>query len=483
MNVIFSSKFVRILKTLSEEEWKSFELWLKSPWCNTNKNLVQLLEKLEKYYPLFDSEKLTKEKLFRKVLPNGKFSHRRMNNLLSEGYLAAERFLVFQNLSKDQNLQKDLLTKEQQSRYLDDWFFRDVNKEITQLEEKPVKDWEDHLHLLQLHRRIYHHPNQNPRMQPGGTTIVKMDEQIDFIYLLEKATIINEKIFRHRILKHENHGVDSDLKQWQLASEGIEHPAIEFYRKRFAYTPEKMLAQYLALREDFLERYMELNEKEKKVHLLSLLNDTVFLTKSTLLDITESLSLYQLGLETGIILHQGKLTLNTYITIIAASNTKKTFEFTSHFIDTYTRNLDEPYQADAKSWALAHQAYWMGHLMDTLDILLQHEFNWLYFQRITKILLTQVYFDLYLADDSYQFYLFNFFDAFEKWLLREKLHAKFNKKSYLRFVQVCRKLAKSYGDVNFHPAQVQGLLANETNIQASNWLNQKIDQIITFKGS
>ena len=91
MSAIFTSKFVKIIKTLSEDELKSFELWLKSPWCNSNKNLIRLLEKLRKYYPAFEGKNLSKEKLFQQVLPHGKYSDRRMNNLLSEGYLAAEQ--------------------------------------------------------------------------------------------------------------------------------------------------------------------------------------------------------------------------------------------------------------------------------------------------------------------------------------------------------------------------------------------------------
>lgn len=483
MNTPFTSKFVRLLKTLSADEYKAFELWLKSPWCNSNKNLIRLLEKLKRYHPDFDTEKLTKEKLFKQILPDGKFSQRRMNNLLSEGYLAAEQFLIFQNLSRDENQQKSLLSKELQARQLDEWFFKDMDKEISRLEDKPVKEWEDHLHLFQLHRRIYHHPNQSTRMRPGSTTIVRMGEELDLLYLLEKAAIINEKIFRNRILRHENHQVEQDLQQWLVASEKEEHISIDFYRRRFGYTEEGMLEQYMALRELFFRHFSDLNKKEQKIHLLSLLNDTSFLIKATKLKITDSLPLYKLGLETAIILHQDRLTLNTYVTIVSASNTERDFAFTRQFIEKYTNYLQAEFHADAKAWARAHQAYWENNLMEGLEILSQKDFKLPYFQRITKLLLTQVYFDLLLQDNSYQFYLFNFFDAFEKWLLREKHRAKFNKKPYLRFVQVCRKLAKSYTDIDFDIQHAQNLLHKEDNIQAYSWLQTKLKQVIELKGN
>lgn len=69
-----------------------------------------------------------------------------------------------------------------------------------------------------------------------------MNEQIDLVYLLEKAALINEMIFRNRLLKGENHEVETELKKWCAASEGVHHPSIELYRVRFAYTEEAMLS-------------------------------------------------------------------------------------------------------------------------------------------------------------------------------------------------------------------------------------------------
>jgi len=481
MNSFFSAKYFKLLQTFSKEEIKNFDLWLRSPWCNTNKNTAKLLVKVKKYHPKFNDRKLTKEKLFKQILPNGKYSDRRMNNILSEGFLAAEKFIIIQNLTKDESLQHKILTKELQNRYLEDWFFKDIKQKIDQLENKEVKDWEDHLELLRLHRQVYHHPTQSTRMLPGGQTIVKMGEELDLVYLLEKAAIINEKIFRKRILKNENHEIEEELKKWRIISEGIENPAIDFYKMRFDYMMEDKIGQYFKLRDTYLNRYDELNKKEQKVQLVSLLNDTSRLVRARFFDLTETLPLYKLGLKTGIILTEGKLTFITYVTIVMASNLKKDFSFTKEFIELYTPKLKKELQSDAVYWAKAHTLYREEKLMECLDILLSHHFKFNYFQKAVRVLTTQVYFDLYLKDDSYQSYLFNYFDSFEKWLLRHKMDSKIVKIGYLRFVQKCRALAKRYSDVNFQPEKVKKLLEGEPNVQASNWLNQKIKQVIKLK--
>ena len=66
--MLSTSKFILTLETLNEADLKAFEQWLKSPWCNSNKTLLRLLEHVRKYYPACDSSKLTKERVFQKIL-------------------------------------------------------------------------------------------------------------------------------------------------------------------------------------------------------------------------------------------------------------------------------------------------------------------------------------------------------------------------------------------------------------------------------
>ncbi len=482
MNV-FTFKFFKLLQTFSTEELKAFGIWLRSPWCNTNKSLVRLLEKTRKYHPDYTQQSLTKERLFRQVLPEGKYSENRMNNLLSKGYLAAERFITFQYLSQQSELRNQIITKELQNRSLDEWFFKEADKNIVALEQKEIKSWEDHYELLQLLRGIYHHPGQNPRMQPGGTTIVKMGEQIDLLFLLEKAAIINEKISRNRILKNENHDIAFDLNIWQQAANRFDHPAILLYKLRFEYTADNMLEKYQQLKKTYLAQFKNLNQKEKKIHLISLINDSVVLIRAKKIDLSARLPLYKLGLENGFLLSNGVLSLRTFVSILTDSNMLKDFDYSSFVIDTYIQYLDFSFQKDALQWALAHKAYHQKKLEICLELLLHYEFDEHYFKIISKTLTTQLYFDLFLKDTAYHEYLFNYFDSFEKWLHREKSRSKFNKHSFLRLIQLCRKLAKYYLSTPLEKEQLRNLLKDENNIQAPLWIKQKIEEVIALKDS
>jgi len=113
--------------------------------------------------------------------------------------------------------------------------------------------------------------------------------------------------------------------------------------------------------------------------------------------------------------------------------------------------------------------------------LLSHNFEISFFLIATKLLTTQVYFDLYLKNNSYQSYLFNYFDSFEKWLQREKFRSNFTKRGYLRFVQKCRALAKFYSSVDLKKEKVNQIFDSEDNIQALTWLKKKKKEILILK--
>ncbi|MCB9352329.1 MAG: hypothetical protein H6573_33280 [Lewinellaceae bacterium] len=98
---------------------------------------------LKRYHPDFEDAKLTKEKLFRKVLPDGKFSDRRMNNLMSEGYLAAEKFLIFQRFSRNDGLQKGCWQMSFKAGIWTSGSSETLSTKLADWKKKEVKDWED----------------------------------------------------------------------------------------------------------------------------------------------------------------------------------------------------------------------------------------------------------------------------------------------------------------------------------------------------
>ena len=63
------TKLLELLQALDKDEFRRLYKFVKSPWFNSNKGVVQLYEYLRPHYPNFDSPKLDKKQIFKKLFP------------------------------------------------------------------------------------------------------------------------------------------------------------------------------------------------------------------------------------------------------------------------------------------------------------------------------------------------------------------------------------------------------------------------------
>lgn len=119
------SKAIDILKTLSEDEFKSLGEFAESPYFNKDKSIVKLITELKYFYPQFDSKTLTEEMLYKKVFSKEKFNYSVMRNLMSGLLGVCEEFLLHNRIRNDAGhaSEADLtLLDEYQLRQLDSLF-------------------------------------------------------------------------------------------------------------------------------------------------------------------------------------------------------------------------------------------------------------------------------------------------------------------------------------------------------------------------
>ena len=478
MKALNSSKFIEILKEFNDLDRKSFAKWLISPWCNSTRKLVRLLEILKKYEPNYDNPKLTRERLSKLLRPGKAFDPRWVDNLFWEANQQAEDFLSFQTFRNNQSIRQYFLAMGLEERRMKKRFLKISESAIEQLEEKEIKDWEDYLQLFKLQRQVYDSPIYKERMNAENPIISKMDENLQIVYLLEKATLILEKDSRNSVLKDSNFDIEKDLEVWKMGAKNIKLYAFDLYRKKLEPSEESILNQYYSVRDDFLQNYKKLNKKDQKTHLSVLLNDAMKLRKHRLIDLSETMQLYKLGLSEDILTDGKFLDRAHFVSIISVSNLLKDYEFTLGFIEKYVDYLLKEERADGRQYSLAHLANKQGDFKKSLEILLDREFDIHYFRIAGKILTMQSRFELFLEDTSQEDLLMSFSVSFEQWMRREKIRSKSNKESVIKFIQQCRVLVKLYTDIEFNESAAAHFLEGETNIQPLNWLLAKRDEIV-----
>jgi len=155
---MIQSKSIDIIKSFNKKEISGFIKYLDSPFLNSNKNLIKLFNGIKKYYPAFNSSKLTKESVFRHVYPGKSYDDLKLRKLFSDLNKEAERFMVLSAAEKNKTVFNKLLLEEldirkldnlfiskmeQHSSYLDNTYHKTDNMHYDYFLEKHLAEWKN----------------------------------------------------------------------------------------------------------------------------------------------------------------------------------------------------------------------------------------------------------------------------------------------------------------------------------------------------
>jgi hypothetical protein len=93
---------IEFLKTLNKEELKRFEVFLKSPFFNSNKAVVILFDFIKKFAPEYADKSLHREKLFKKIYPGKEYNELSLRTRMSELAELLRKFLAVSRFEKDE---------------------------------------------------------------------------------------------------------------------------------------------------------------------------------------------------------------------------------------------------------------------------------------------------------------------------------------------------------------------------------------------
>jgi hypothetical protein len=130
---LIQSSAIKILKTFSKEEFRSFEKFADSPYFNTSDATGKLVKELRIFHPGFNDKKLTKEFLFSKVYPGEKYREELLRKLLSNILQLTGEFLKIHGKMNSPEFEFSLL-REYSKRALNSQFMKSSAEILKQLD-------------------------------------------------------------------------------------------------------------------------------------------------------------------------------------------------------------------------------------------------------------------------------------------------------------------------------------------------------------
>ena len=474
-----NSKLIKILKTLSPEEFRLLKKFLRSPFYNYTSSLIDLYEILRKYYPTFESPKLKKEKVFERLFPNTTYNDKKMRHTLSECTLLVEEFLVALKLREEQQLKKRILTEAYGQRNVYDLFERNTNELIEELENGPV-GMETHNLISGLHRQYYFHPltKKNKLAVPS---LNKAMQHLDQSFAFQKLKLSTEMRARSNYLQ-ENYTVlylESIIKNCEKNKEN--NAALSVYINLMTLFNTNDTVTFLKVKNSLQTNMALISESEQLSILGYLLNYSIPKVNSgDPFYSNQTLELYKIGLKSKLLIRNNRITDFTFTNIIAIGSLLKEFDWTDNFIEDYEFYLDENIRLGAKALGKAFLYFHQQAFSEVIEVLVNQKFNQLLHHLRSRSLQLRAFYELFQQDDSYYEFLISNTYAFEKFIRRNDKIAKSRAEGYLNLISYTRKLANIKIKWKMEPKVKENLrdgLRNEARFIAKKWMLEKVEEL------
>lgn len=475
------SKLINNLLLLENSEKAIFKKWLKSPWCNSKKELLTLYEIFD-HYDLINSDKvISKCWLFKKLHPKKKYSDQWITNSLSQLSLQLEKFFVFQGINKDEKTYHQVLIKALKERKDIDRFIKESDNLAKKILDQPTISWKDLGILLSLNEQLYYAENTPFGRQQGLTPLDYASFFLEKFYLLGKLRFDAEHTERSKKFTQEK----KTASLWELPK-GVFHQASPYYAQLLyanwhSKVNKKTENGFQKFQLLFFKLEHKIPQKDKQVLFIYMLNQCSRLyQKGDTAILATILKLYKYGLKESILLNNGYITESTFANIVTTAFAEGEIDFVVDFIKNYASKLTKKVQAEVKNWANAQLFYHQAQYPAAIHLILDNKFIISSFKQRSKVLLAQCHFEMFLNGQLDHDKLIAMCTAFEQQMRQESELNENRSYALIRLAQYIKKLANWQSNPNksFNKLdKVKFKLEQESNIQAKPWLMKKIEML------
>lgn len=472
------SKVIHLLKVLESTEWKKFPKFIQSPFFNSNKSFLPLYHFLSKFYPSFDSPKMTKEHAFKKIFPGKTYNYHIISNLMSGFLTLTEAYLQNLQFQKEAFEKKKYLVKMLAERKSSFDLFQKYNEELIQeVKRRKVKNLDYYQDLRQLNHDLYYHPTTD-RQNWGEALLEQMVDNLDLSYIQTKLLYQLELETRDYLFGEQFQPIlNTTFLENNKPSFADLSPVGVIYLKILSLIKNEKEVDFQEIKTIFFKHLEFISHQERSIILLHLLNFCIrFINKGKSQFIAESLKLYKLGLQINSFIEENRMAEITYSNIVWAGAQSREFDWTKIFINDYKVYLAEEEREDAYVLSNAFLHFSEGNFSKTIDNLLLHSFEKPLPILKSKTLLLRSYFENFLLDDSYYELLLAHTYSFEKYIRRNRAVSEEKAKIYMDFIQFTRRFASEILEQKISKDLVNFLQEN-LSLMYKKWFLQKIEDL------
>lgn len=469
---MYSSNLIKLLSKLDTSEWKSFDKFVHSPYFNSNKSIQQLFELLKKYYPDFDSPKLEKEKVFKKLFPGQAYREKRMWQLMSDLKGLTEQFLVAEKTNKQSTSYQLQLREVFLERDLFSWFEQKSVKLGESLEQMETLDIYNQYYLHSIHHNIYFNNESNKEIINHPHLKASFDH-LDNFYHLQKLKYACEWVARAFRFKEEIPIDVNEVIPYSEQKHSLLYKLYYFVFLLYQYPISEDAALFDKIKVLLKKNLDKLTKEDSIALLLYLINFGIKKYQLNFKHYKEKLlGLYNYGLDQDLLLYKGKLPEAIFMNILALNLALNKYKEAETFVSTYSVFLNKEVMEVQEKWAKLKIEFGKKNYKEVISVADSFYFKHPKQELTRRSIQIRACFEHFIIDKSYFQLLITKSSNFEKYLKRKDLVASSKRNIYFNLNRGIRNLAELIYERQ-HNTKFERLLKNvnaEKELGAKDWL-------------
>lgn len=468
------TKLIHYLSSLSKVEFNAFGRFVSSPFLNANYQCIKLLDELSVYYPEFDGDKVTKERIYGKLYPKEKFDMQKLRYLMTDLTRLFEDYIAYQEYNDSQSIKKRYLVDALNKRKLVKYAAQHQRQAFEQLESQPYRDTDFYSNLLLVQEGAYLlSAAQDDRSLDSD--LQSISDNMDVAYLAKKLKYTCEIINRMNVLdaKYELSFLPYIL-DYLKTTPHTDTPAIAVYHKiLMTLTENKEETHYHDLKELLKKWNDSFSVKE--------LRDTWGFAQNYCIRkintgnagyFEELFANYKFLLEKEVIIEDGFLAQFDFKNIVTIGLRLKEFDWVEEFIEKYSHYLEPANRLNAVTYNQARLYYSHKKHKEALRQLLSVEFTDVYYHLDSKVLLLKIYYELNDFEP-----LLSLIDTFRVYLRRNKLISDYQKLIYTNFARFVKKLTRVKLGSKKPVSEISTEIDIVKQVADIGWLKERVEEL------
>ncbi|HMQ78905.1 MAG TPA: hypothetical protein PKE39_08455 [Ignavibacteria bacterium] len=474
------SILIEILSGFSHKEVREFSEYVGSPFFNKNQSIIKLNNYLRIQHPVFDKNEIEKRKVFQELFPKVKYNDGFMRTLIFGLSALAENFLSYTRYKNSYYKDKTFLLYELNDRHLDRHLEKNIKLISRKLESEKVRDSEYYLDKYNLENEKYlYYFRKKPDVFEKIVKKTKLSEMTDYLStfyysciagdytrLCNLKNIYNFEFDTRRLDKFLNLLSEETLNKTPCVL--ISYYELMLFKNRGDVSYFYKIKEQLEVNENTLEDDHVYNIY---INLINFCNRKIAEGHKELE--TEVFELYRKGLEKKIFPFRGILHFRFYTTVTETALKLGEYDWSLYFINSYKNRLPAEIRENSYNYARALYDFETGNFTESLETLSLVKYNDVYHKLKCKCLTAMLFYEL-----GYTVQLLSHIDAFNHFIMNDKLLNKDRKKLYSAFIKYLKKIDSVrlfFNSGNFESLWAK--IETDNSVYNKKWLLKKMEEM------